>query len=204
MFNFADEVKTESLTLKEVMRDKTSRTNLIIMVIIWSFGSFAFFLVPFYLQEIKADIYMLSYATEIAEFLASVICLFITRIMDLKKAMFLFCTLVCISSVGMLLFFMYSSDSDESRKSNYINAGLIMLCNLGTVCAFDIAYLINPTLFPVLVLSTAYGACNVVGRFVSIFSPVVAKIPNPYPIFILIAFSGFCALLSLRLKKANI
>lgn len=75
-----------------------------------------------------------------------------------------------------------------------------MLCNLGVVCAFDIAYLINPTLFPTYVLATAYGACNVLGRFVSIFSPVVAKIENPYPLFVLIGFALSSALLSVRLK----
>jgi hypothetical protein len=57
LVNLADEMKVELATLKEVFQSPTSRTNLIIMVVIWSFGSFAFFLVPFYLQEVKADIY---------------------------------------------------------------------------------------------------------------------------------------------------
>ena len=48
------------------------------------FGSFAFFMVPFYLQNIKANIYFLSLATEFAELAASVAVLFVAKIMPLK------------------------------------------------------------------------------------------------------------------------
>ena len=70
--------------LKNLWLDPVMRTNLMSMAIIWSFGSFAFFLVPYYLSSIKgANIYALSLATEFAEFLASIICIFITRIVKL-------------------------------------------------------------------------------------------------------------------------
>ena len=171
-------------------------------MIIWSFGSFAFFLVPYYLQDIKgANIYDLSLGTEIAEFLASIICMFISRIMNLKKALFIFCGLVSWASIGLLIYFFIRGDQEATTTSNLVQAGLIMVCNLGVVCAFDIAYLINPELFPTMVLATAYGACNVLGRFISIFSPIVAKIANPYPLFILIAFSAICSMLTFKLNQ---
>ena len=38
------------------------------MTFIWSFGSFAFFMIPFYLDAIKvSDIYLMSLAMELAE-----------------------------------------------------------------------------------------------------------------------------------------
>ena len=70
-----------------------------------------------------------------------------------------------------------------------------MICNFGVVCAFDVAYLINVELFPTIVLATAYGVCNIVGRFVSIFAPLAARIPNPMPLVILIVFSGLCVIM---------
>ena len=70
----------------ELFKIKKYCINISIMVFTWMFGSFAFFMVPFYLQNIKANIFYLSLATESAELAASVAVLFVTRIMPLKKA----------------------------------------------------------------------------------------------------------------------
>ena len=66
-----------------------------------------------------------------------------------------------------------------------------MITNLGVVCVFDIAYLINPTLFPTIFLATAYGACNVFGRFITIFAPLAARL-KLYALILLIGFSALC------------
>ena len=115
------------------------RKNVFIMMIIWSFGSFAFFMVPYYLKNVKADIYNLSIATEVAEFLASVACLYIQERMELKKALFFFCSLIALGSFGML----FIAEDVTSGNASKWNVGLVLLTNLGIVSAFDIAYLIN-------------------------------------------------------------
>ena len=71
-----DESRLEG-TIRELFFTAVYRRNVVIMIITWSFGSFAFFMVPFYLKNVKANIYYLSLATEVAEFLASVVCFFI-------------------------------------------------------------------------------------------------------------------------------
>jgi hypothetical protein len=73
------------------------------MTTIWSFGSFAFFLIPFYLTSMKANIYYLSLATEAAEFLASIICLFIAFVMDLRKALFMCCCIVLAGCLALMI-----------------------------------------------------------------------------------------------------
>ena len=78
-----------------------------------------------------------------------------------------------------------------------------MLTNLGVVIAFDVAYLINAQLFPTILLSTVYGVCNIMGRSISIFSPIVAKLPDPFPLVALAIFAGVSAFLSLGLVKRN-
>ena len=78
-----------------------------------------------------------------------------------------------------------------------------MVTNLGVVCVFDIAYLINPTLFPTIYLATCYGVCNVFGRFITIFAPVAAEMGQTTPLLMLIAFSAavtFCTRLLVILK----
>jgi len=73
----AKDEKSLQGTFSELFKISIYRRNVLIMMIIWSFGSFAFFMVPFYLKNVKGNIYYLSFATEFAEFLASVMCFFI-------------------------------------------------------------------------------------------------------------------------------
>ena len=199
------QTQEESQSLKELfLKDKVIRNNLLIMLVIWSFCSFSFFLIPFYLSSIDADFYALSFSSEIAEFIASIICLFITKLMKLERALFMFLSLVVVSALGLMgykLFMESHSESSSKEMHDIINGVLIMLTNLGAVCSFDIAYLVNPELFPTMVLASAYGACNVFGRMISISSPIVARIPNPYPLIILITYCGVCSVLVTKLKK---
>ena len=72
---------------------------------------------------------------------------------------------------------------------------------MGIVTAFDLVYLLVNDLFPTIFLATSYGACNVVGRFVSILSPLMAYATDPIPMLTLIAFSGLCIFLPMCLVK---
>lgn len=187
-------------SLSDLCKHATLRTNLIVMAVIWSFGSFAFFFVPYYLNKMKANIYYLSLATELAEFLASVVCVFITRIIDLRKALLICCMIVCLGSVTMI--FVTGNDDSDKMSDNLLPAGLIMLTNMAVVVAFDVAYLVNAELFPTIVLATAYGVCNVFSRMISISSPIVASgIIPPYPLIILAVFAFFSGSLSLLLRR---
>ena len=85
------------------------------MTTIWSFGSFAYFLIPFYLSSMKANIYYLSLSTEAAEFLASIICLFIVHVMDLRRALFMCCFIVLAGCIAMMIATKISDNSNDGR-----------------------------------------------------------------------------------------
>jgi uncharacterized protein YqhQ len=71
-------------SFKELCASKVYIRNLAIMMFIWSFGSFAFFLVPFYVATIKiGNIYANMLFSEIAEFAASILILYVTRLVTL-------------------------------------------------------------------------------------------------------------------------
>lgn len=57
-------------SLSDLCKHATLRTNLIVMAVVWSFASFAFFLVPFYLNKLKANIYHLSLGLAVSGFFA--------------------------------------------------------------------------------------------------------------------------------------
>lgn len=160
------------------------------MMFIWSFGSFAFFLVPFYVATIKiGDIYINMLFSEIAEFAASILVLYITRVMTLQNAATLFSILIFVGSICMTILIKVTS-GENSGFTVVLSSIFIMVTNLGVVCVFDIAYLINPTLFPTIFLATCYGACNVFGRFITIFAPIAAEMGETMPLLMLIGFSA--------------
>ena len=77
-----------------------------VMAFAWSFGSFAFFVIPFYIGELKANIYYMALATEVAEALANFIMMGVTKIMPLKTALYMFCMLIL---TGTSVLFIYTS-----------------------------------------------------------------------------------------------
>ena len=113
--------------------------------------------------------------------------------------MIVFCGLTCVGSVGALIFqSVYSGDSGIPVAVAYL------ILYVGVVTAFDLVYLIVNDLFPTIFLATAYGACNVIGRFVSILAPTMAFAPDPIPMLTLIIFSGICIVLPMFLVKVDL
>ena len=80
---------------------------------------------------------------------------------------------------------------------------MYLLLYVGIVTAFDLVYLLVNDLFPTIFLATSYGACNVVGRFISILSPLMANAGDYIPMLTLIAFSGICVFLAMCLVKVD-
>ena len=78
-----------------------------------------------------------------------------------------------------------------------------MLLYIGVVTAFDLVYLLVNELFPTIFLGTAYGACNVVGRFISIFAPLAAELPGAVPLMLLAFFAAICTIIPFGLVKSK-
>ncbi|CDW88844.1 organic cation [Stylonychia lemnae] len=179
-------------TLGELFKNKTYLRNLLIMTTIWSFGSFGFFFIPFYLDTLKGNTYLFAIFSGSAELLASLACILVTRCMTLKQSIILFCGISCAASFAIIFAF---------GSTDILVAVLILFNNFGITSTFDVAYLLNTQMFPTIFLGTAYGFCNIVGRFISIMSPIIAKIVHPYPLIIMVIFSGISATLALLLKR---
>ena len=197
--NEASNVMTLKGTLRELFSIRIYRTNLIIMVICWSFASFAFFLVPLYISNADLNLFLISISLAVAEIISSFVCLYLTHGRDNRKSLSLFCGLCCVGSIGALIFqSVYKADSQVPV------AIMFLILYVGITTAFDLVYLLVNDLFPTIFLGTSYGVTNVVGRFVSILSPAMAYVPDPIPMLTLIAFSGICVVLPLCLVKVNL
>jgi len=62
-------------TLRELWGNRKLRCNLLIMMVEWSYSSFAFFVVPFYIAKVDGNMYLFSICTAVAELFSVVICL---------------------------------------------------------------------------------------------------------------------------------
>lgn len=81
------------------------------MVVIWSFGAFSFFIIPYYIGTTSLNIYAMSTATGIGEILASCISLFLVHGKDKRMMIAIFLFITCISSVGLaLLIWLYTGE----------------------------------------------------------------------------------------------
>lgn len=98
-----DEMKLQG-KLSELFKISIYRRNLLLLMTIWSYGAFSFFLVPYYLATIKANVFLMSTMTAIAEIVASGICWFITSCMPIKKALSLFSFITFVSAAGITIY----------------------------------------------------------------------------------------------------
>lgn len=73
------------------------------MLVIWSFCTFSFFIIPYYLDTIPGNLFLMSTSTAVAEILAAVICLLITNKFETRKTVAFFSFISMIATVGIIL-----------------------------------------------------------------------------------------------------
>jgi hypothetical protein len=76
------------------------------MMVAWSYASFAFFVVPYYLAQADEGVnfYLMNICLAVAEIIASIILLILTSRMNLKKALILFNLMALSGTIGILVF----------------------------------------------------------------------------------------------------
>ncbi len=185
-------------TLRELFAVVIYRKNLLFMLVIWSFCTFSFFIVPYYLDTLPLNLFFMSTSTAIAEIVAALICLLLTNSYETRKTVAFFAFVSCIATIGIIIL-----TSTYKGTSQVPDAVGYFLQYTGFVSTFNFVYVLINELFPTIYLATAYGACNVVGRAVAISSPLVARVHAPYPQLILAVYSGICSVLPLLLIKVN-
>ena len=105
-----------------------------------------------------------------------------------------------ISAVAMCFF--------EKGTSHYILYAIVLLVvKSGSELAFAFVFIIHMDLFPTSFLITSYGICNIFCRAVSVFSPLVAEVPNQaIPLALLVSLNAapvLCTLLLRQKKQVN-
>jgi len=108
--------------------------------------------------------------TGLAEFFSSLINLYVTPRLEIRKALTIFTSISCVASICITIL-----NSAGSTDGNVILIGYLIQYTGFSAC-FNLVYLVINQLFPTIFLATAYGACNIIGRLVAISSPEVARV----------------------------
>ena len=140
----------------------------------------------------------MSLMTALAELIATFICMYAIHGRDLRKLLALFCGISCVGSIAVIAF-----TSIYSGESQLPEAFAYMILYIGVVTAFDLVYLMVNELFPTVFLGTSYGACNVIGRGVSIMAPLAAELPGAVPLILMSCFAAICTALPFGLVKTK-
>ena len=81
---------------------------------------------------------------------------------------------------------------------------LFVLCaKFGVAFAYNVMYLGNSSLFPVLFASSALGYCSFLNRIFSAVSPFLVNLPEPWPLVIFCVMALISGIASFWLKDID-
>lgn len=69
-------------------------------------------------------------------------------------------------------------------------ASFVLLAKFGSSMTMCVCYIATPWLFPVLLCGTAFGICNLFGRFSQAVAPIIAELEIPLPMELFTAVAG--------------
>lgn len=174
------------------MTDRTLLVNQICLIAIWASTSFCYYLLSQFLRFLKGDIFTNGIIGSFAEGLGIVSSLFLLRRVGLKTS---FIISYLIMTFGMLCM-MFVDTNQQFWISTFL-----LSSKFGVASAFCLSYVANQKLFPVSVLATSIGICNIFARLVTISSSFVAELkPEILPMSLFVVFSLLALVATLNLK----
>ena len=165
--------------------NKVILLNLIIMIILWSVTSLNYYLITYYMKYVPGNIFVNTTISTVSELIAYACSGLAYQALGGKTAFFFS---FLISSVGGFLIAFIPA-------VGYEIASFVLLAKFGISFAFNLVYVITPTLFPTDLCSTTFGVCNIFAMLSSVFSPMIAELREPLPMLVY-AFTSIAAMIA--------
>ena len=147
------------------------------------------------MKYLKGDLYVNGLVSQFSEAVADVVGILIFNRFGLSKTLM---AVFLIASLGMLCFIIFPTQNQVALSFFILGA------KFGCSAAFNLVYIANQMLFPISIVATSYGICQIFAKFVSIFSGYVAEIkPEKVPewIYVIVCAVAFFASIFLRKPK---
>jgi len=159
--------KKPKLSMREAFTNKRNIMNLCCMVSCFVGNSFCFYLLGIQMKYIRGKFYtnnMVGALSELAAFSTSGI---LIKFFGIKPTLVI-AYMIALLGMAALIF--------TSTLNQFWLSIMILGCKFGISCAKSTAYLANYQVFPVTIVATAFGLCNVVARVSTIFAPFIAEL----------------------------
>ena len=163
------------------------------MVTVWMSSAFNYYLISYQLKYIKGDIYVNGTVAAVSEMIAYVVSGVLVQFMGIKSTLMSSYSLAFIGMVALIF---------ADARDQLMIALAILVCKFGISQAFNVAYVGNIALFPVSIVATSFGICNVVARTAASFAPYLAEIKPSYIsliVFLVISLVALFASTKLRM-----
>ena len=175
------------------------------MCIVWLAVSFNYYMVSFLLKYFPGSIYVNTTCSSISDVLGNMMGGFLFSYFGVKKSLGLSFAMSFLGGLSIVYYELNTNfySSTPSQTAAMLFPMLVLIAKLGLTSIYNINYLANPHLFPVLFASRALGYCNFLARFSTIFAPQVAEIQSlvPMTIFTCLCCLGFVASQFLRAEE---
>ena len=145
--------------------------TLVFFITFWTVSSFDYYLITFLLKYIPGNIYVNTTISCLSEVVADIVSGWLMAVLGIRLSFLI--AFVVGTAGGVMMIFLYNYNSAM--------AVFVLLSKFGIAFAFNTAYLATPMVFPVILTSTAFGLCNLIARFITIASPIIAELDNPIP-----------------------
>lgn len=166
--------------LAGIWRDRIYRRNLIMMIIFWISCTACFYLMGYYIKYIPGNIYFNVFFMAIGDLLSPIFACLVAQYTSSKVSL----SISFIISTGGASLILGHTSTDHT-----VICILVMLTRFGISSAFTLVTLMIAEYFPVIVCSRIFGITNLFCRIVTIFVPMLAELPEPYPMAIFVSLS---------------
>ena len=187
---------TENVRFAPGLYSGRNVTNLIIMVFLWVSTTTNYSMINIYLKHLPGSIftnYIISGCAEIASH--SIVGAFFIKLTP--RWTFVIGYLVAILGGSLLLF--------EKSFAEYpiMLSCFVAFTKFGISMAMCACYVSTPFIFPVTMCGTAFGICNIFGRFFAIGGPFIAEMNKPLPIAIFDVFTIIALIFAFFIKMPD-
>ena len=178
------------------LKNPAIRTNLLVMTLCWSSGSFNSFLISFMLKYFPGDIYVNTLASASSDIAAAALSGILYNIVGPRRALGIFFGLACLAGC-LIVWYEHSIhffDGPPENSGALLFPFLVLSAAFGTTAAVNTIYIGNCELFPVLFAATANGICNFSARIGNILCPQLAEVQGLTPMIVFSLLSGAASL----------
>ena len=170
------------------------RKKLFIYIWTWIVASFSYYLTYFFIKYLEGDVFTNTIGAALSEMTGYMLTGIIYERIGLKKS---YVVHFLLGAIGSALYL--------SLAHLYPDLAPIIL--LFTVYGVSYScmnnWLSNSRLFPVIYASTTNGIASFFARFLNIFVPQVAEVPQPVPMLV-ICLGGISAAIAASMLKTNL